>query len=214
MRKVLLCFTFVFVLGFGAAGISQAAGPTLKKITAFDLPGPAGKRFDYLTIDEDDHYLISAHLAAGETYVIDVGTNKVVAVVTDTPGVEGVEYVPELKKFYTSNAHHQSHFSRLQMDRMSSNSMPVSAASMSRVIAALFPLSIRMIQTTTASWKTFPSSMRSIASPLIRRRIAFTHPSRKRTETQSRGWSSMRRSLVLKGPRSKHLAGSENSEAL
>jgi DNA-binding beta-propeller fold protein YncE len=104
-RKVLLRFTFVFVLGFGAAGVPQAAGPTLKKITAFDLPGPAGKRFDYLTIDEDDHYLISAHLAAGQTYVIDVGTNKVVAVVTDTPGVEGVEYVPELKKFYTSNAH-------------------------------------------------------------------------------------------------------------
>jgi hypothetical protein len=60
----------------------------------------------------------------------------------------------------------------------------------------------------------FPSSMRCIASPLIRRRIAFTHPSKKRTESQSRGWSSMRRSLVLKGPRSKHLAGSENSEAL
>ena len=81
------------------------AGPTLKKITAFDLPGPTGKRFDYLTIDEEDHYLISAHLAAGQTYVINVGTNKIVAVVTDTPGVEGVEYVPELKKFYTSDAY-------------------------------------------------------------------------------------------------------------
>ena len=79
--------------------------PTLKKLTAFDLPGPAGKRFDYLTIDEDDHYLISAHLAAEQTYVIDLQTNRIVAVVTDTPGVEGVEYVPELKKFYTSNAH-------------------------------------------------------------------------------------------------------------
>jgi DNA-binding beta-propeller fold protein YncE len=28
-----------------------------------------------------------------------------VATVKDTPGVEGIEYVPELKKFYTSNAH-------------------------------------------------------------------------------------------------------------
>jgi DNA-binding beta-propeller fold protein YncE len=36
--------------------------------------------------------------------VIDLRTNKVVATVTDTPGAEGVEYVPELKKFYTSNA--------------------------------------------------------------------------------------------------------------
>src|SRR2546425_10651474 len=105
MRKTVLFLMFAFILGLGITGVAQTAGPTLKKITAFDLPGPTGKRFDYLTIDEDDHYLISAHLAAGQTYVIDVRTNKVVAVVTDTPGVEGVEYVPELKKFYTSNAH-------------------------------------------------------------------------------------------------------------
>ncbi len=103
MRRVFLCFTSILILGFGTMGLAQTR-PTLKKIAAFDLPGPAGKRFDYLTIDEDDHYLISAHLAAGQTYVIDLGTKKVVAVVTDTPGVEGVEYVPELKKFYTSNA--------------------------------------------------------------------------------------------------------------
>src|SRR5262249_25097261 len=56
------------------------------------------------TIDADDHYLISAHLAAGQTYVIDLRTNKVVATVANTPGAEGVEYAPELKKFYTSNA--------------------------------------------------------------------------------------------------------------
>jgi len=79
-------------------------GQTLKQLATFDLPGPGGKRFDYLMIDADDHYLISAHLAAGQTYVIDLRTNKVVATVTDTPGAEGVEYVPELKKFYTSNA--------------------------------------------------------------------------------------------------------------
>jgi DNA-binding beta-propeller fold protein YncE len=81
-----------------------ASGQTLKVSAKFDLPGPPGKRFDYLTIDEDDHYLISAHLAAGQTYVIDLGTNKVVATIADTPGAEGVEYIPELKKFYTSNA--------------------------------------------------------------------------------------------------------------
>src|SRR6266478_4346526 len=98
-----LLFFMAFLLGNSTTGLGQTA-PTLKKITAFDLPGPAGKRFDYLTIDQDDHYLISAHLAAGQTYVIDVRANKVVAVITDTPGVEGVEYVPELKKFYTSNA--------------------------------------------------------------------------------------------------------------
>jgi DNA-binding beta-propeller fold protein YncE len=37
--------------------------------------------------------------------VIDLRTNRVVAIVTNTPGAEGVEYVAEVKKFYTSNAH-------------------------------------------------------------------------------------------------------------
>src|SRR6267154_4268972 len=89
---------------FGSMSSASVFGQTLKRITTFDLPGPGGKRFDYLTIDADDHYLISAHLAAAQTYVIDLRTNKVVATVSDTPGAEGVEYVPELKKFYTSNA--------------------------------------------------------------------------------------------------------------
>ena len=105
MQKVVLFSMAALILGFGTTGVAQTAGRTLKKITAFDLPGPGGKRFDYLTIDQDDHYLISAHLAASQTYVIDLRTNKVVATVTNAPGVEGVEYVPELKKFYTSNAY-------------------------------------------------------------------------------------------------------------
>lgn len=104
MRQNVLFFAAAFLLGISATGLGQT-GPTLKKLTAFDLPGPAGKRFDYLTVDEDDHYLICAHLAAEQTYVIDLQSDRIVAVVTDTPGVEGVEYVPELKKFYTSNAH-------------------------------------------------------------------------------------------------------------
>ena len=104
MRKILLLPLISLSLALGAKLQAQAPVPALKKIAQFDLPGPPGKRFDYLTIDSDDHYLISAHLAAGRTYVIDVRTNKVVATVSDTPGAEGVEYVPELKKFYTSNA--------------------------------------------------------------------------------------------------------------
>jgi len=93
----------LFVLGCGTP--ANMSGQTLKQSAKFDLPGPGGKRFDYLTIDEDDNYLFSTHLAAGQTYVIDLATNKVIATITDTPGAEGVEYVPELKKFYTSNAH-------------------------------------------------------------------------------------------------------------
>jgi len=93
------------LLPFALLCSSGALGQTLKEVGKFDLPGPGGKRFDYLTIDEEDQYLISAHLAADQTYVIDLRTNKVVATVTDTPGAEGVEYVRELRKFYTSNAH-------------------------------------------------------------------------------------------------------------
>jgi DNA-binding beta-propeller fold protein YncE len=95
---------FAFLLLIGVSGASTS-GQTLKQVEKFDLPGPGGKRFDYLTIDDDDHYLLSVHLAAGQTYVIDLRTNKVIATVTDTPGAEGVEYVPELRKFYTSNAY-------------------------------------------------------------------------------------------------------------
>jgi len=90
----------------GALGLTaMPTAPTLKKVTELDLPGPLGKRFDYLTIDPDDHYLLSAHLAAGQMYVIDLRSNKIIATVTGTPGAEGVEYVPELKKAYTSNAY-------------------------------------------------------------------------------------------------------------
>jgi len=107
MRTKLLSLVVGVCTCLALAGLfsPNASGQTLRHVTKFDLPGPGGNRFDYLTIDEDDHYLLSTHLAADQTYVIDLGTNKVVATITDTPGAEGVEYVPELKKFYTSNAH-------------------------------------------------------------------------------------------------------------
>jgi len=98
--RPLVSFLAVYVL-FGVFSEAQ----TLRRVAEIDLPGPGGKRFDYLTIDSDDNYLISAHLAANQTYVVDLTTNKVVATVADTPGAEGVEYVPEFKKVYTSNAH-------------------------------------------------------------------------------------------------------------
>jgi DNA-binding beta-propeller fold protein YncE len=106
MRKSVLCLRFLWRSALLFTGLLStiASGQTLKEVAKFDLPGPPGKRFDYLTIDTDDHFLLSTHLAAGQTYAIDLRTNKVVATVKDTPGAEGVEYVPELKKFYTSNA--------------------------------------------------------------------------------------------------------------
>ena len=101
----IVALVIAIVLAIAQMGTAQSGDAMLKKLTEFDLPGPGGKRFDYLTVDPEDHYLLSAHLAAKQTYVIDLKTNKVIATITDTPGAEGVEYVPELKKFYTSNAY-------------------------------------------------------------------------------------------------------------
>jgi len=84
---------------------SDRCSDYLSQTHRFDKTWYEGEADAYLTIDPDDHYLLSAHLAAGQMYVIDLRTNKVVATVTDTPGAEGVEYVPELKKAYTSNAY-------------------------------------------------------------------------------------------------------------
>ena len=88
-----------------AVGVSAAAtdNAPLRKIAEFELPGPRGKRFDYLTVDEDDNYLLSAHLGAGLLHVIDLRTNAVAGTVRDVPGVEGVAYIAEGKKVYTAN---------------------------------------------------------------------------------------------------------------
>ncbi|MGH9518834.1 MAG: YncE family protein [Terriglobales bacterium] len=79
------------------------ATPPLRKIATVDLPGPAGKRFDYLTIDYKDDYLLSAHLGAGILYVIDLRNNQLVAAIPDVPGVEGVVFAPDAGKVYTSD---------------------------------------------------------------------------------------------------------------
>ena len=115
MKTKLACITLV-IAGAILAGIFTATGPAaplatplgsklLKQIASIELPGPAGKRFDYLAIDPEDHYLFVAHLGAGNLYVLDLRTNKVVNTIPDVPGVEGVEYVPDLKKVYTSDAY-------------------------------------------------------------------------------------------------------------
>jgi hypothetical protein len=111
MRKIaLLVAVCAGVIFIRPANSQTNGGQTLKKVAEFDLPGPGGKRFDYLTIDSDDHYLLSAHLAAGQTYVIDIRTNKVVAAVRDTPGAEGIEYVPALRRQALYPAELRAHY--------------------------------------------------------------------------------------------------------
>jgi hypothetical protein len=95
------CFarTLIVVLLFGCFTKAQ----TLRKVRSFDLPGPKGQRFDYLTMDDEDHWLLSAHLGPGILYVIDVRSNKLVKAIPGVPGITGLEYVPSLRKVYTSN---------------------------------------------------------------------------------------------------------------
>ena len=76
---------------------------TLKQIATIDLPGPKGQRFDYLTTDDEDQFLLSAHLGPGILYVIDMKTNKVVKAIPGVPGITGLEFVPETRTVYTSD---------------------------------------------------------------------------------------------------------------
>jgi hypothetical protein len=76
---------------------------SLKRIAVIEVTGPKGQRFDYLTIDAEDRYLLSAHLGPGILYVVDVRTNKLVKAIPGLPGITGLEYVPGLHKVYTSN---------------------------------------------------------------------------------------------------------------
>ena len=78
-------------------------GQTLKQIATIDLPGPKGQRFDYLTTDDEDQFLLSAHLGPGILYVIDMKTNRVVKAIPGVPGITGLEFVPETRKVYTSD---------------------------------------------------------------------------------------------------------------
>ena len=96
---------YYFFLYYQDAAAVQAGGPdaVLHKIASFDLPGPPGKRFDYLTIIRDRHLLLSTHLGAGRLYVIDLASNKVLNTIEDLPGIEAVEVAPDVDKAYTSN---------------------------------------------------------------------------------------------------------------
>lgn len=90
-------------LAAGIACKNSTGGKYLEQAAVIELPGEKGKRFDYLTIDYVHNYLLSAHLRANQLYVIDLKTNTLIKTIGNTPGAEGVEYIPELNKVYTSN---------------------------------------------------------------------------------------------------------------
>jgi DNA-binding beta-propeller fold protein YncE len=98
-HKKMICRALAMALVF----VSSIEAQTLNKVATIELPGPKGQRFDYLTMDDEDHWLLSAHLGPGILYVIDVRTNKLVKAIPGVPGITGLEYVPGLRKVYTSD---------------------------------------------------------------------------------------------------------------
>ena len=99
VHKQMICRALATTLLF----VSSIEAQTLNKVATIELPGPKGQRFDYLTMDDEDHWLLSAHLGPGILYVIDVRTNKLVKAIPGVPGITGVEYVRGLRKVYTSD---------------------------------------------------------------------------------------------------------------
>lgn len=91
--------------GNASAAAASMRGPNslLRQVASIDVPGPKGKRFDYLTIDPSRHLLFSTHLGAGLLYAIDLRTDKVIKTFENLPGIEGVEIAPDVNKVYTSN---------------------------------------------------------------------------------------------------------------
>jgi hypothetical protein len=94
----------IAVLGVSLLWAVQSFAQSLKQVGVIDLPGPKGQRFDYLTMDDEDHYLLSAHLGPGILYVIDVRTNALVKAISGVPGITGVEYIPTLHKVWCATA--------------------------------------------------------------------------------------------------------------
>src|SRR5574340_761081 len=103
-RPSVLLALSVSILLAGPPLAASAAEP-LRAVGAIDVPGPPGKRFDYLEVDDEDGYLLSAHLGADRLYVIDLETDRLVKAIPDLPGIEGMAHVPDLRKVYTSNWH-------------------------------------------------------------------------------------------------------------
>lgn len=73
----------------------------LKQVADIPLPGDTS-RFDYQSFDRSSGYLYIAHLGAGHALVFDTKTQKVIADITNLPGVHGILAIPELHQVYAS----------------------------------------------------------------------------------------------------------------
>jgi DNA-binding beta-propeller fold protein YncE len=73
---------------FGRRSVHASSPVLLKQVATIDVPGPKGKRFDYLTLDPSRHLLFSTHLGAG---------------LPTESKPDGIAYAPPFHKIYVSD---------------------------------------------------------------------------------------------------------------
>jgi YVTN family beta-propeller protein len=83
---------------------AQTASPGYRVINRIAAGGEGG--WDYVTVDPDGNRLF---LSRGtHAMVIDLGTNRVIGDIANTPGIHGVALAPELNRGFTSNGRDSS----------------------------------------------------------------------------------------------------------
>ncbi len=73
----------------------------LRQIAEIPLPGGAN-RFDYQSVDEQDHLLFIAHLGSDQVIVFDLNQAKVIVTIPDIASAHGVTAVPTMKRLYAA----------------------------------------------------------------------------------------------------------------
>jgi len=103
MKSMRTAFIVCLVVAVAMLLFSAEVNSPLRAVGYIEIPGPKGKRFDYLTIHPEKQYLFVTHLGAGLLYVVDLKSNNVIKTISDVPGIEGVEVAPDVNKIYTSD---------------------------------------------------------------------------------------------------------------
>lgn len=100
MRCFLLIGSFLTVLmAMGPLAHAQQLPLALLQ----DVPLPGGtSRFDYESVDQENHLLFIAHLGANSIIAFDTRARRVVGVIPDVPSVHGVLVVPQMHRVYAS----------------------------------------------------------------------------------------------------------------
>lgn len=92
MKKILLSFIII-------VAVSKSYGQTYKVSEKINISGNGG--WDYLAVDDVAQHLFVSH--GNVVNVIDLKSNKAIAVIYDTKGVHGIAIANDLKKAFISN---------------------------------------------------------------------------------------------------------------